>query len=162
MTRSLRKDGFQAERIRELLIGQTGDSGIWPDDAAFREAWLNKPLFGLLNNPRLVYIYTRLNQTYMSSKSETVAFPVQPSIEHIMPQSWISEWPLPDGTQGMGIMELWDAELDDPRAVGTRSRDAALQTLGNLTLLSTALNSSQSNFGWDRKRPEMMKRPDCR
>jgi len=157
LTRSLRKDGFQAERIRELLIGQTGDSGIWPDDAAFREAWLNKPLFGLLNNPRLVYIYTRLNQTYMSSKSETVAFPVQPSIEHIMPQSWISEWPLPDGTQGMGIMELWDAELDDPRAVGTRSRDAALQTLGNLTLLSTALNSSQSNFGWDRKRPEMMK-----
>jgi hypothetical protein len=32
----------------------------------------------------------------------------------------------------------------------------AIQTLGNLTILSTGINSAQSNLPWDQKRPEMM------
>ena len=43
------------------------------------------------------------------------------------------------------------------RAEATQKRSNAVQTLGNLTLLSTALNSAQSNLGWTLKRPEMMK-----
>jgi hypothetical protein len=138
------------------LIAQTGESGVWPDDAAFRESWLFKPLFGPLNNPKLVHLYTQLNQTYMSVKSEAVIFAAQPSVEHIMPQNWIANWPFEDGSQGMDDFELWEAPQDDPRAAATRKRDATVQTLGNLTILSTALNSSQSNYGWDQKRPAMM------
>lgn len=156
LTRSLRRDGFSAARLRELLIAQTGESGVWPDDAAFRESWLFKPLFGPLNNPKLVHLYTQLNQTYMSVKSEAVIFAAQPSVEHIMPQNWIANWPFEDGSQGMDDFELWEAPQDDPRAAATRKRDATVQTLGNLTILSTALNSSQSNYGWDQKRPAMM------
>jgi hypothetical protein len=157
LVRNLRNDGFSASRLSELLAAQTGDSGIWPDDAAFHEAWLHKPLYGVLNSPKLVYIYTRLNQTFMSSKSENLAFNQAPTIEHIMPRAWEDNWPLSDGSKGMDIKELIEAHPNDPRADMTRRREEAVQTLGNLTLLSSALNSSQSNLAWEYKRPEMAK-----
>jgi hypothetical protein len=145
LTKSLRKDGFTAGRLRELLIAQSSDSGIWPDNATFGEAWINKPLYGTLNSPKLIYLYTRLNQTYMSSKSETVTFTSIPSIEHIMPRGWVDNWPLPDGAKGMAFDDFISAPTDDPRASATQKRENAIQTLGNLTMLSTALNSAQSN-----------------
>jgi uncharacterized protein with ParB-like and HNH nuclease domain len=157
LTRNMQKDGFSAAHLKALLLAQSGESSVWPDDATFREAWLHKPLYGPLNSPKLVHLYGRLNQTFMSSKSERVAFSEPPSIEHIMPQSWVSNWPLQDGTKGMDFMELYGATETDPRAVASRKREAALQTLGNLTILSTGLNSAQSNCGWDQKRPEMIK-----
>jgi Protein of unknown function (DUF1524) len=86
LTRNLRKDGLSSARLKELLLQQTGDSGVWPEDAGFREAWLRRPLYGPLNSPKLVHLYGRLNQTFMSSKSEKVSFDKQPTVEHIMPQ----------------------------------------------------------------------------
>src|SRR3990172_75963 len=148
--------GFNAVNLKQLLLAQTGDSGLWPDDATFREAWLHKPLYGPLNSPKLVHLYARLNRTYMSSKSETLAFSEQPTVEHIMPQDWIKNWPLLDGSTCMDFIELYHASENDSRADGTRKREAALQTLGNLTILSTGLNTAQSNYGWDQKRPELM------
>lgn len=157
LVRNLRKDGFTAKRLKELLRAQTGESGLWPDDATFHEAWLHKPLYDLFNSQKLVHLYGRLNQSYMSSKSEKVDFIEQPTIEHIMPQSWEANWPLQDGSKGVSSIDLWGASPDDPRAESTRKRAIALQTLGNLTILSTGLNSAQSNLAWEQKRPEMMK-----
>lgn len=158
LTRGMRKDEtFNAEALKELLFSQTGESSFWPDDAVFSQALLSNPLYGPLNNPKLVHIYKRLNSTYMSSKSEAVKFSEPPSIEHIMPQSWIENWPLSDNSKGMNFSELFTAEADDPRAVKSRARDAAIQTLGNLTILSAALNSAQSNYHWKKKRPELLK-----
>ena len=155
LVRNLRKDGFSVARLRELLLVQTGDSSLWPDDAKFREAWLHKPLYGSLSSSKLVHLYGRLNQTFMSSKSERLTFEEPPSVEHIMPQNWSQHWPLPDGSQGMDVMELREAAPDDPRAVATRRRDDAVQTLGNMTIVSSALNAAQSNMPWDYKRAEM-------
>jgi uncharacterized protein with ParB-like and HNH nuclease domain len=157
LTKNMRRDGFSAARLKELLLLQTGDSATWPDDSTFEDAWLRKPLYETLNNPKLVHLYTRLNQTYMSSKSEAMVFALQPSIEHIMPQAWVEHWPLQDGSTGMDTRELVDASHDDPRALATQKRRVAVQTLGNLTLLSIGLNISQSNYGWSDKRPEMIR-----
>jgi uncharacterized protein with ParB-like and HNH nuclease domain len=157
LTRNLRKEGFTVGYLKQLLLAQSGESGVWPDDASFREAWLHKPLYGPLNNPRLVHLYGRLNQTYMSSKSEALTFSQQPSVEHIMPQDWIAYWPLPDGSKGTSLAELIQAPENDARAISTRKRNNVVQTLGNLTVLSVGLNTAQSNLDWDRKRPELMK-----
>lgn len=157
LTRNLRKEGFGATQLKDVLLGQTGESGEWPDDAAFREAWLHKTLYGPLNSPKLVHIYGRLNQTFMSTKSETLSFAMQPTVEHIMPQGWIKNWPLEDGSMGLNFIELYSAAEEDARAVGTRKRDRVVQTLGNLTILSSGLNSAQSNYAWEQKRPELMK-----
>jgi Protein of unknown function (DUF1524) len=100
-----------------------------------------------------------LNQTFMSSKSERVVFTSPPTIEHIIPQSWVANWPLPDGSKGIDLFELLllDASATDPRVAASLKRERAVQTLGNLTILSSGLNSAQSNLSWDQKRPEMMK-----
>jgi len=157
LTRNLRKDGFSSERLKELLLAQSGESVVWPDDQTFRESWLRKPLYGPLNSPKLVHLYRRLNQTFMSSKSESVVFAKPLTVEHIMPQEWVATWPLPGGSKGMDFMELSQASETDPRAVATRERETAIQTLGNLTILSCGLNTAQSNLSWDEKRPELMK-----
>jgi len=156
LTRQLREKGYSADNLRAALLSQIGESAGWPDDAAFREAWVHKSLYTTLSSPKLVHIYVRLNQTYMSSKSEPVVFAAAPSIEHILPQTWQDHWPLPDGSRGMSMIELFSAEPDDPRAIASRAREAALQTLGNMTILSTGLNSAQSNSGWENKRPQLM------
>ena len=153
--RNIRRDGN--ENVKKLLLEQTGDSGLWPDDAAFREAWLHKPLYGPLNNPKLVHLFTRLNRTYMSPKSEALEFADQPSVEHLMPQEWIPNWRLPDGSKGLTFQELYQTPENDPRAIATRKRDNALQCLGNLTILSTGLNSAQKNYAWDQKLPVMLR-----
>jgi Protein of unknown function (DUF1524) len=157
LTRNLRKDGFTAERLKHQLLFQTGDSAVWPDDIAFREAWLHTNQYGVLNNPKMVYVFTCLNRTFMSSKSEKITFEKQPSIEHIMPQNWTANWPLPNGSKGMDFAELVSASESDPRALASRKRLSSIQTLGNLTILTSELNAAQSNLGWAKKRPEMMK-----
>ena len=156
LTRNLRQMGFSSGNLKSLLRGQTGESGIWPEDEVFRESWLHKPLYGPLNSPKLIHIFGRLNETFMGTKSEILIFGEQPSVEHIMPRNWEKTWPLADGTEGMDFMELFDAEEGNPRAIATRIRDDALQTLGNLTILSNGLNSAQSNLPWDQKRPKLM------
>lgn len=157
LTRNLRKEGFGAAQLKDALLGQSGESGAWPDDAAFRESWLNKPLYGPLNSPKLVHLYGRLNQTFMSAKSESLAFAVQPTVEHIMPQGWIKNWSLEDGAKGLNLIELYNAAEDNHQAIATRKRDRVIQTIGNLTILSSGLNSAQSNYAWEQKRPELMK-----
>ena len=61
--------------------------------------------------------------------------------EHVLPVSWTEDWPFPDGD----CIDRWS---DDPRAVERRQ---ALQTLGNLTLITSGLNSSSSNKGFKAK-----------
>jgi hypothetical protein len=57
----------------------------------------------------------------------------------------------------MSRAELDQAEAGDSRAEATVGRDAAAQTIGNLTILTQELNSSVSNSPWSTKRPELMR-----
>jgi hypothetical protein len=59
------------------------------------------------------------------------------AIEHVMPQRWQTNWPL-------GRYQEQD-------------RETQLQTIGNLTLLTTKLNSSVSNGPWPSKSRELTK-----
>jgi Protein of unknown function (DUF1524)/Protein of unknown function DUF262 len=157
LTRNLRKEGFTPERVRTLLLAQRGESVEWPDDNAFRDHRLNKPVYGRLNSPQLVHLFCRLSRTFMSPKSEKVVFEKPPAIEHIMPQSWQPNWPLADGSKGLGFFEMIGMPDADPRVIASQARENTIQTIGNLTILSTELNSAQSNLAWAQKRPEMMK-----
>jgi hypothetical protein len=58
-------------------------------------------------------------------------------IEHVMPQSWTTHWPLPpDG---------------DPVELAER-RERAVHCIGNLTLVTAPLNPSLSNGPWQDKK----------
>ena len=60
LTRNLRADGFSAPALAKQLLTLTGKSGEWPDDSKFGEAWVNRPMYGPLNNPKLIHLLSRL------------------------------------------------------------------------------------------------------
>jgi hypothetical protein len=98
----------------------------------------------------------RLNDTYLGSKSEDISINSPLTVEHILPQSWLDHWPLPDGSNGLTWQERLDAKADDPRAKATRRRDIIVQSFGNLTIVTQALNSSISNSAWKTKKPALL------
>jgi hypothetical protein len=104
-----------------------------------------------------VHVLKRLNGTYLGGKMEHIPIESALTVEHVMPQHWVEHWPLPDGSAGMATKELWSANEADPRAIATRRRNAALQTIGNLTILTQPLNSAVSNSPWIDKKPELLR-----
>ena len=74
-----------------------------------------------------------------SGKTEDFC-PKDLTIEHVMPQHWHTNWPLPDGTS--------EEEIE--------RREVVLQTLGNLTLVNQKLNPSLSNSAWSEKKPALI------
>ena len=75
-----------------------------------------------------------------TTKSEAILPPTKLSIEHVIPQSWEAHWPL-----------AGDAS-DDVLA----SRLRHLHRLGNLTLVTSALNPAMSNDPWAEKRAALV------
>ncbi|WP_285412934.1 DUF262 domain-containing protein [Variovorax sp. efr-133-TYG-130] len=157
LTRTLRREGVTPENLSRLLREQTGDSTEWPSDERFIEAWRTQHAYQVLNNPKIVHILKRLSDTYMDGKSEVVSVENALSVEHVLPQQWQENWRLPDGSKGFSVAELRFAAVDDPVAEASRERNQSLQTLGNLTILTQALNSSISNSQWSVKKSELMK-----
>ena len=66
------------------------------------------------------------------------------TVEHIMPVKWQQHWPLPTSTENL----IEDDVL--------RSRSEAIESIGNLTLTTSKLNSKLSNGPWARKREALM------
>lgn len=156
LTRSLRRDGASPDGIRKFLSELSGESSEWPRDSEFGDAWHNMHAYLVLQNPKIVHILRRLNDTYLGSKSEDISINSPLTVEHILPQSWLDHWPLPDGSNGLTWQELMDAKGDDPRAQATRWRDIIVQRFGNLTIVTQALNSSVSNSAWKTKKPALL------
>ena len=155
LTKTLQSGEITAARIAAVLSSHTGDSTVWPNDEAFREAWMTKHAYSTLQQPRLVHILKRLNETFLTVKHETVVVSGELSVEHILPQTWQPNWPLEDCAKGMTIGDIANSP-NDPRVGPTRRRNQLLQTMGNLTILTQRLNASMSNAAWDGKRPALL------
>jgi len=156
LTKTLRRDGTSPDSIKKFLSFLTGEAAAWPKDGEFSDAWQSRHAYQTLQNPKLVHILRRLSDTYATKKTEDIIIDSPLTVEHILPQSWIEHWPLLDGSQGLTDPELEAADEEDPRAKATRHRHSVLQTLGNLTVLTGALNSSVSNSAWKDKKPELL------
>lgn len=157
LTRNLRREGMTDKNLVLQLNEQAGESSVWPNDALFSEAWRTKHIYQTLNNPKIVYILRKLNETFMSSKNEEISINNSLSVEHILPQNWINTWLLPNGEKGLTTMEQWDSEPNAERVIATRKRNDILQTLGNLTILTQALNTAASNSPWPEKKIELQR-----
>lgn len=123
--------------IREHLLSQTTDIGRWPKDTEFLEAWKKADAYNRFKpqiRVRMILEALELKRRD-SSKTEDIQLPKYLSIEHILPRGWtVVNWPLPEDTQ----------EAREARA-------RLLHTLGNLTLVTKALNSTLSNQPWVKK-----------
>lgn len=121
-----------------FLASQTVDARLWPTDEHVTTALTANAIYKNVGRPRLRLLLEALEDDLRqeSSKTEAQLCPHNLTVEHLMPQAWKTYWPLP---------------ADDPAA--TAQRDAAVQTLGNLTLVTSALNPSMSNGPWDDASP---------
>lgn len=111
---------------------RSGDT--WPDDDMFRSQWIHRKFYSGLRRDRVLMVLQALEEHYQSKaiKAEPVIFfdYSKLQIEHIMPQNWRAHWPLSEA------------------GMTAEDRDWALHGIGNLTLVSAALNPTLSNGPW--------------
>jgi hypothetical protein len=115
----------------------------WPTDEAVRARLETEPLYGAISQKRIRMILEACEDAMANSnKSEHLPLPAKLSIEHALPQTWAGHWDLPEDADAEAVV----------------NRDAHRDLLGNLTLVTSALNSALSNSAWVTKRRELRKR----
>jgi len=122
------------DRMEAILAEQTSDVSYWPDDETVTAELTDFPIYKRLGRGRLRMVLEAIEDKYrgfpsQKSMGDQPFVRVESTIEHVMPQRWGQNWPLPE-----------DAVPSE--------RDQAVQSLGNLTLTSVGLNSRLSNAGW--------------
>lgn len=146
--------GASLASFRASFAGQSGPSVRFPDDAELQEAIANQPLYDNINRAeRKIDLLWELEKAVRSKFQVDDKRPNFLSVEHILPQSWTTHWSLPDGR----IVPGTRIPVDEEMAVAMRHRDVHRHRLGNLTLVTTPLNSSMQNQGFDAKRERLGK-----
>ncbi|NNN20061.1 MAG: DUF262 domain-containing protein [Acidimicrobiaceae bacterium] len=139
-----------ANKVGEMvayLSSRQSDIDRWPDNSEWRQAWLGRDQYKAARQPRLRFLLEAIELTKRSVQNEVIEIKSDLTIEHIMPQSWRDEWPV------LGFEYLDEGELDPEFLARQAERDAAINKLGNLTLITGPLNSSISNGPYSVKMP---------
>ena len=83
---------------------------------------------------------------------------VPPTIEHVMPQHWAEKWPLPDGRSAPSE-SAWSAlvvdKVDSAMQEQIATREQLVDSIGNLTLVTAALNPSLGNENFEEKKVQL-------
>lgn len=127
--------------VRDYLASQTSDARAWPTDAAMLAGLPGIKLYGNVRQARLRVVLEALELRMRTHRHESVTIPPKLSVEHVMPQAWRS---------------YWDSEPPlSPEAAA--ERDKLVNTLGNLTLVTSELNSTLSHRPWTDIEVEQLK-----
>jgi hypothetical protein len=119
--------------VRELRSSQA-TTAWWPSDSALRTRLEEGDLYGYVGQARMRMLLEACELDLRDpAKTEPIAIPAGLSIEHALPQLWEEHWPLPAG--------------GDPEVLRS-NRDAHVNRLGNLTLVTQPLNTAMSNAPW--------------
>ena len=135
-----------AAAVEQSLLGAP-HGYVWPTNDDIEHVFATSRAYGPggMNQARLRLLLGAVDRRMheADSKSEDVEIEYgNLTIEHVMPQKWRTHWPVEAGS----------AEAEHGLSV---TRDQAVQRIGNLTLLTTALNPSVSNSGWAAKREQI-------
>lgn len=142
----------QGDRIDEMvayLSSRRSDIDRWPGDEEWRTKWLGRDQYKGARQPRLRYLFEAIEMAKRSALNEDIEIKSTLTIEHIMPQCWRDAWPLP------GFEHIGEGDADITFFDRQAARDAVINRLGNLTLLTGALNSTVSNGPYSSKMPAL-------
>ena len=144
MVRIVNKDRSNAgTKLEKFFAEQRSNSSYWPDDAEVKNYLSTRQIYRNLYRSRIRMILEAIEdhgRGWIDNKTSKSGVRVKRgtyTIEHIMPQKWQAHWPLGNKTE--------------------EEREADIQTIGNLTLLTTKLNASVSNGPWAAKSVELTK-----
>ncbi len=119
----------------------------WPTDKDLAESFTDRRYYGSVSQERIRMILGPIDAHMQRgrSKSEHAHFDYDSlTIEHVMPRSWKSRWPVSGSDTAAKI-------------VATDNRERHVNRIGNLTLVTKALNPSMSNAAWTKKREALRK-----
>ena len=148
---------FNRQNLRAALAEQKGESVVWPDDVRFKQAWLSKPAYTSVGPGRVQYALREIEKLLHQPRAERIGILSALTVEHVLPDDWIEQWPLQNGNRGVTWLEQFDKSRSTEDVEATEKRDGAKHTFGNLTLLTQPLNSSVSNSPFEIKKPEILK-----
>lgn len=133
-------DPVETLRIQLLKLG--GHSQVWPTDQEFEDAWMSRRVYDELKPGKVCAILRAIEFASRSTKQETYVVPLHATltVEHVLPQTWETRGYYPLQTMEDG-QKLDETKIEKKRL----ARISAVQTFGNLTLLTQPLNSSVSN-----------------
>lgn len=126
-----------AEAVVSWLGEAQGDAREWPSDERVREELTTAAIYTSLKRARLIMILEAVEKHLRRGLSEQLTTGSGLHVEHVLPQSWQQHWPVAQ---------------DDDALKREIERDAAKHRLGNLTLVTAKLNSTESNRPWEEKR----------
>ena len=147
LARAMHENGASLETARSFFTSMKQDTTRFPNDAELRTGVLERRAYGRIPSRILTDVLWQLELASRTSKTENTSRPPHLTVEHVMPQKWTEHWPLNGKTVG------WQ-DTDEP---GYYERDAALNTLGNLTIVTDSLNPALSNAAFEVKAPELIK-----
>lgn len=140
-----------ASAVREELTRSDDVTVRWPNDTEFEKGWLEKPAYVKSRPDRAVMLLTAIDNAMRTNKNEYKHAPDDISVEHLLPQQGsVANYPYPD-------------EPGEPDGLTPAARrQNVIHTIGNLTLLTQALNSSVSNGPFVKKRPAIAENSELR
>ena len=147
LARAMHENGVSLETARSFFTSMKQDTTRFPNDAELRTGIVERRAYARIPSRILTDILWQLELASRTSKTENTPRPPHLTVEHVMPQKWTEHWPLNGKTVG------W-LDTDEP---GYYERDAALNTLGNLTIVTDSLNPALSNAAFEVKAPELIK-----
>lgn len=130
--------------VEGFFAGQSVGSRYWPDDAEIVAELGELLAYQRLRRGRLRMVLEAIEDYRRGWKGLTEGLGGERvargkfHIEHIMPRKWQVHWPI------------------DPGTVSESDRDRGVHRLGNLTLLTSKLNSKVSNAAWPIKRDALL------
>jgi len=159
--RRLIEADLNAASFRKALTALTGEASRWPGDEEFRRQWLDGAVYpGRLDAPKLRTVFHRLETEIRTEKTEEPIPLALDSldIDHILPQSWYTYWPLADGAKISSDEALAAAPMRyltegvDAKAQSILKRQDAVPRMGNLTLVHYGVNRALLNHAFEAKR----------
>lgn len=142
----------EGDKVDELILhlsSRLSDTDRWPDDAEWERSWVMREQYRPNRQPRLRYILETIERAKHTAKTEDIRILSTLTIEHIMPQKWQTSWALP------GMEGIAESEYEPELLERIRARSSIVNTIGNLTLITGALNSSVSNGNFSVKMPAL-------
>lgn len=137
----------RADDLQDILVGTSGATQRWPEEKEFMEAFLTTPLYRNTSSQRPHAILWGLEEELNGANQEYILDRSGVSVEHVLPQSFReADYAFPVGSS--------------PEAKSHRS--TLLHSVGNLTLVTPAFNTSLSNDPFIKKRPAIAKESQLR
>jgi hypothetical protein len=131
------------DALEEYFSGETSQATYWPGDEELIRRLVDEPLYHRIAGRRIRMVLEAVEDDLRGWSNASAGLGGQRvprgrfTIEHVMPQQWRRHWEQPKGK------------------ATPEQRDQLVQRLGNLTLVTSRLNSKLSNAAWETKHAEL-------